>query len=269
MVRRVPNLTKAERGRASDALPGRRTPPPLPKRGAPRGSKPPIDVAFPRARPHLVVPIVAPPLAHSVPGRSAVARSPLPPLPVPPPPRFAPPPLRHEILPPELPSLSSPPAASPPVPSLRWLIPRLRLWLPSSHLPDALGFAVAWLLTVGAAAIVAGHAIARSELPAVVWLPFNPAAGTPPSTQVSCPQSWEPPVMAVSDLPVAGSTRGAVSRGYYAPAQRPLISTRTPPRSSSGGETSAPEAPAATRRTRGADGAKSLGDWMRQAVGPT
>jgi hypothetical protein len=264
MVRRVPNLTKAERGRASDAPLGRRTPPPLPKRAAPRGSEPPGDVSFPRPRPRLVLPIVAPWPAHSAPGRSAVPRSPLPPLPVPPAPRLAPPSLRHEILPPHVPSPSSQPA-----PSRRLVFPRLRLWLPSSHLPDVLGFALAWLLTVGAAAIVAGHVIARSQLPAVVWLPFNPAAGTPPSTQVSCPQSWEPPVMAVSDLPVAGSTRGAVSRGFYAPAQRPLISARPPTRSSSGGETSAPDPPAATRHTKATEGAKSLGDWMREAVGPT
>jgi hypothetical protein len=254
MVGQIVNLAKAERERATKDARRRRLPPPLPKRAPPGAPAFPPVASFPRPIPQLVLPIVAPASPHSFSERSATQRSPLPPLTAPAPLRVAPQSFRPEILPPYF--------ASPPSPFA--LLAHFRLRQPSSRLLDVFGFALAWLLTVGAAGTVVGHVIARSQLPAVVWLPFNPTAGTPAAAPVSCTQPWQP-VIAVSDLP-----RAVGSRGFYGPAQRPpATAIRQQARASDVGQGPASEAPAPTRPTKAAETRKTLGDWMHDAVGPT
>jgi len=142
-----------------------------------------------------------------------------------------------------------------------------------SRAGDVLGFALAWLMATGAAAVVAGHMIARSQSPLVVRVPMIPSSSTPESAAApsSCPKSWEPPTMAVNDLPMMPQGHAAESDKN---ANHPLAAK---PRE----EAPRPKAWASlTHRTRSAEVAmvspatkakgssKSLEDWMRASVQP-
>ncbi len=142
-----------------------------------------------------------------------------------------------------------------------------------SRAGDVLGFALAWLMTTGAAAVVAGHMIARSQSPLVVRVPMMPSSSSTLESAApsSCPKSWEPPTMAVNDLPMMPQAHAVEGDKN---ANRPLA---TKPRE----EAPRPKAWAAlTRRARAAEvgmvspptkakgSPKSLEDWMRASVQP-
>src|SRR6202000_518251 len=79
----------------------------------------------------------------------------------------------REILPPPAEPLhdaSSAPSAVRPRPRRRWT----DFLIDNARALEVMGFVVAWVLTVGAAAVVVGHVLARSEMPAVVWLSSAP-----------------------------------------------------------------------------------------------
>jgi len=66
-----------------------------------------------------------------------------------------------------------------------------------SRLLDVLALGLAWMVTAGAGAVIAGHVIARSQPPLILRAPFAAAAivgGAGLSAAPSCPKSWEPPL---------------------------------------------------------------------------
>jgi hypothetical protein len=74
-----------------------------------------------------------------------------------------------------------------------------------SRVTDVLGLALAWIATAGAAAVIGGFMIARSQPPLILRAPSAAAAIVAPSPLAggpTCPRSW-PPLVAVNDLPVA------------------------------------------------------------------
>jgi hypothetical protein len=104
----------------------------------------------------------------------------------------------------------------------------------ASHFSDVLGFALAWIVTAGAGAVIAGHMIASSQPPLIVRVPFAAAAVVAPSAAPSCPKSWEPPLVAVTDLPVAPraiAPHNAVIRASAALPPTAEESAASPPRS--------------------------------------
>jgi hypothetical protein len=64
-----------------------------------------------------------------------------------------------------------------------------------------LGFAAAWVATTGAGAVVVAAFMTRAQPPPM--LPALPLETAAVAAAVQCPKSWEPPLVAVNDLPVA------------------------------------------------------------------
>jgi hypothetical protein len=129
-----------------------------------------------------------------------------------------------------------------------------------------LGFAAAWLATTGGVAILVAVLMTRGHATATCPVATcSPPTSTPESFATRCPTPvWEPPVVAVGDLPRAASPRAIV----YA-------------RAPDAGPSPTPAAPSSTRvvagsHRRGGRGGKtsppasapprSLEDWMRSAV---
>lgn len=151
---------------------------------------------------------------------------------------------------------------------------------------DVFGFALAWVMTTAAGSLVFGHVMARSQPPVVVQVPdVARAAVDTPEPQVSCPKSsWEPPLVAVSDLPAAPQSHWlpqralAVSDAPAAPIARPARqpqqdTVRHPPPPSKvlaaapvrrGRFSGAPAQSAGKAKTS----PKTLEEWMRAAVDP-
>jgi hypothetical protein len=146
----------------------------------------------------------------------------------------------------------------------------------ASRVGDILGFAWVWLMTTGAGAIVAGHLMARSPSTVIVKVPAVATASAPASaesaSQTSCAQPWQPPVIAVNDLPSSTPPR-TIQRSRGLPHRHPVARPRDV-------DAPAPVAwsqPAhhahppdgvviASRATKAKASPKSLGDWMRAAV---
>jgi hypothetical protein len=147
---------------------------------------------------------------------------------------------------------------------------------------DVFGFALAWVMTTAAGALVFGHVMARSQPPLVVQVPevSHSAALPSDSQQVSCPKSsWEPPVVPVADLPEAPQAHSWPQRILAsndvapAPVARPVQETvRRAPAS--------PKAWAAAVRhvrftgptepsgSKAKASPKTLEEWMRASVDP-
>jgi hypothetical protein len=160
----------------------------------------------------------------------------------------------------------------------------------ASRFTDVLGLAFAWIVTAGAGAVIAGHMMARSQPPLIVRVPFATAAMVAPSAPPaapSCPKSWEPPLVAVTDLPVA--PRAVAPHAAVIPASAPL----PPPAEDAAAQsipvktwaslkrvpTPAANASALVKRrvyssepwrrsaaTKGKTAPKSLADWMHAEV---
>ena len=202
--------------------------------------------SLPRPEPKLVVPIIGPSAAHPIFTRPAPSPAPaLPPIPDAPTARVLPT-FTREILPANLEAVheaSSTPSAIRPRPRRRWA----DFFVDRARTLEVLGFVVAWVLTVGAAAVVVGHVLEHSEMPAVVWLPTaTPAA----PSNASCSSTGQPPEVAVDSLPPATTCEAPRGPAAAAPARTPAPRRAAYP---------AQRAPAPT-------GAKTLGDWMRDAV---
>jgi hypothetical protein len=145
----------------------------------------------------------------------------------------------------------------------------------ASRLGDVLGFAWVWLMTTGAGAIVAGHLMARSPSTVIVKVPApvstSASGSADPAPQASCAQPWQPPVIAVSDLPSSPVPRSIVrSRGlHHRPVARPRDAEAPAPMA--WGEAPRHAHPpdgvvVASRAIKAKASPKSLGDWMRAAV---
>jgi hypothetical protein len=266
---RSANKASEQADRVVQPAPVRRAPPPLPaKRLAAAEQTDVIDLSRRRPTPRLLLPISA-----SIPRPPVAMRD------------TVPPPVRDDSA--RQFSLSLAPSLAQELSGLGAASLRVAPWqagqnnapaaigraIPrhESRAGDVLGFALAWLMTTGAAAVVAGHMIARSQSPLVVRVPMMPSSSTPESTAPSsCPKSWEPPTMAVNDLPMM--PQGHAVEGDKN-ANRPLAAK---PRE----EAPRPKAWASlTHRTRAAEVAmvsptkakgspKSLEDWMRASVQP-
>ena len=208
-----------------------------------------LEMSFPRPEPKLVVPIVAPLGAH--PFFTRTGPSPLPgPAPladgVPARDRLLPT-FTREIIPPAVQvshDTSSSPSAVRPRPRGRWT----DFLIDHARALEVLGFAVAWILTAGAAAVVVGHVLEHSEMPAVVWLPTSSQSASSDAT--SCASPSQPPEVAVDSLPPATSCESP--RAVASPARI------SPPHRGSGLPVRRAPAPSA--------GPKTLADWMRDAV---
>jgi hypothetical protein len=208
------------------------------------------DLSFPRPEPKLVVPIIGPSPAHPFFSRPGPSPAPGP----------APtsegarardrvlPTFTREILAPAAEAAhdaSSAPSAVRPRPRRRWT----DFMVDNARTLEVLGFVVAWILTVGAAAVVVGHVLARSEMPAVVWL----TSGAPAApSDATCSTPGQPPEVPVDSLPPA--TTCEAPRGATSPAR-----TSVPRRAAAYPARRMPTSNAST-------GPKSLGDWMRDAV---
>ena len=205
------------------------------------------DLSFPRPEPKLVVPITAPSPGHPFFSRPG-------PSPVPGPAPFSDgatsrdrvlPTFTREILPPARGTAHDALSARStvrPRPRPRWT----DFLIDNARTLEVLGFVVAWILTVGAAAVVVGHVLARSEMPAVVWL----SSGAPAApSDATCSTTTQPPEVAVDSLPPA--TTCEAPRAGASPARM------SPPRRA----TAYP-----TRRVPSPSEPKTLGDWMRDAV---
>lgn len=150
---------------------------------------------------------------------------------------------------------------------------------------DVFGFALAWVMTTAAGALVFGHVMARSQPPLVVHVPdaSHPADASEPQ-QVSCPKSsWEPPVIAVGDLPEAPQAHSWQQRALAsndvapAPVARPVHPVqetvrRAPPspKAWAGGAVrhgrfAGPTEPSASKAKASP---KTLEEWMRASVDP-
>jgi hypothetical protein len=155
---------------------------------------------------------------------------------------------------------------------------------------DVLALGLAWMVTAGAGAVIAGHVIARSQPPLILRAPFAAAAivgGAGLSAAPSCPKSWEPPLVSVDDLPAAPSAtapRAAVVAqkaplppvagesdahlvapgAWVSPKRRAAVganasaSTKRHPHSSDG--------LALRSATKGKSSSQSLEDWMKAEV---
>jgi hypothetical protein len=120
-------------------------------------------------------------------------------------------------------------AALPPIPVLprrRKEPPKPTPWERVSDVASMLGFAAAWIATTGLGAVVVAALMTREQAPP----PSLVGAGGPPGpapvcdAPPSCPRTWEPPLVAVTDLPIA-PRRGAVAP-VWAQAHEP---TPAPP----------------------------------------
>jgi hypothetical protein len=145
-----------------------------------------------------------------------------------------------------------------------------------SRLGDILGFAWVWLMTTGAGAIVAGHLMARSPSTVIVKVPAVATTSAPASaesaSQTSCAQPWQPPVIAVNDLPSSPAPR-TVQRSRGLPHRHPVARPRDAdaPAPVAWGQATHRAHPSdgvvvASRATKAKASPKSLGDWMRAAV---
>ncbi|HSY21562.1 MAG TPA: hypothetical protein VK841_05585 [Polyangiaceae bacterium] len=206
------------------------------------------DLSFPRPEPKLVVPITSPSAAHPFFSRPG-------PSPVPGPAPFSDgassrdrvlPTFTREILPPAR-AVHDPSSARStvrPRPRPRWT----DFLIANARTLEVLGFVIAWILTVGAAAVVVGHVLARSEMPAVVWL----SSGAPAApSDATCSPPGQPPEVAVDSLPPATTCEAPRAGASPAPA-------RTSPARRA--------AVYPMRRVPAPSEPKTLGDWMRDAV---
>jgi hypothetical protein len=145
-----------------------------------------------------------------------------------------------------------------------------------SRVGDILGFAWVWLMTTGAGAIVAGHLMARSPSTVIVKVPAVATTSAPPSSdsasQASCAQPWQPPVIAVNDLPSSPAPR-TIQRSRGLPHRHPVARPRDAdaPAPVAWGQATHHAHPSdgvvvASRATKAKGSPKSLGDWMRAAV---
>jgi len=154
---------------------------------------------------------------------------------------------------------------------------------------DAFGFALAWVMTTAAGALVCGHVMARSQPPVVVHVPdvsrTTAEASEPPSSS-SCPKSsWEPPLVAVGDLPAAPQSRAwaqravvsndvataAVARPSRAP-QEPLVVRQSTAQTKAWPVPAARHArfagPSAPSAGKAKASPRTLEEWMRASVDP-
>jgi hypothetical protein len=206
--------------------------------------------------PSLILPITGPGIDE--PTRSRSSHSPLPPIPIAP---------RRK--------------KSPPKPTT---------WERVSDAASMLGFAAAWVATTGLGAVVVAALMTRDQAPPSTLLGGLAAPPAPPAqselVQGPCPRPWEPPLYAVTDLPVAsGPHHGAMPPPVWANAHvheatpPPVVSVvAAAPRHFESATLAATRkvesAPAATfRPSRAKTGAAqpagpphSLEDWIRRAV---
>ncbi len=90
----------------------------------------------------------------------------------------------------------------------RLAISQLGVWwrslvrLGESRVTEVMGFALAWIMTTSAGALVAGFMFTPRPPPVVLQIPFA-AGGLSTIAYPSCPRPAAPPVIAVNDLPIA------------------------------------------------------------------
>jgi hypothetical protein len=137
------------------------------------------------------------------------------------------------------------------------------------------GFGLAWLATTASGAVLAGRWLAAARQSAPVLADVVCPSSTLPSTLPSkpCPgPGWEPPLVAVKDLPRASEPETA-----HAPVRRPGARIEAHTASAIGVShvvRSHMDAPSAewggrSRRAKTAPAPpRSLEDWIRGAVGP-
>jgi hypothetical protein len=149
-----------------------------------------------------------------------------------------------------------------------------------------LGFAAAWVATTGLGAVVVATLMTREHAPAppaLASLSAPPSAGEPAEGQ--CPKTWEPPLYAVNDLPVAPEARHAALVPVWAPthyvpppvAPTPAVTVAAPRRfegaqiASTRKTESTPAVSLRSSRAKSAPAQPagpphSLEDWIRRAV---
>ncbi len=158
-----------------------------------------------------------------------------------------------------------------------------------SRVTDVLGLALAWVATAGAAAVIGGYMIARSQPPLILRAPFAAAAIAAPAafpSGPSCPRSW-PPLVAVNDLPSAPPPTAphaalVTTSARVSPVTEQADVRPPPPKAWASwkrGPTPGMNASASTKRrahsselsrpsaaTKGKTAPKSLADWMHAEV---
>jgi hypothetical protein len=136
----------------------------------------------------------------------------------------------------------------------------------AANIASILGLAAVWVASAGAAAIVVTMLVARGHAPVscpVVTRP--PPTVTPESVPAQCPKpAWEPPEVAVGDLPRAAAPRAIAQPQAREPEASPTPPLPPPIRAATVSPRShglhAKASPPATSSPR------SLEDWMRRSV---
>jgi hypothetical protein len=177
----------------------------------------------------------------------------------------------------------------PPIPALprrknAYGRPKPTTWDRVSDVASMLGFAAAWIATTGLGAVVVAALMTRDQTSPTMLAGGLSAAAPVCEASPPCPRTWEPPLVAVTDLPIApGPRHGAtppawaqVHESAPAPPAAPVVAA-VPRRFESAtlaATKKADPSPAMTLRSSRAKTANaqpagpphSLEDWIRRAV---